>query len=215
MENSGEIAKPSSSPEGEKKGYKSVQFKGTPNVHASQFIINKEIAAGAITIDSPEKAKGDVFAETLFKIPGIENIFIKGKFITVSKSPEVAWIDIVYDIEQIIEDHLTHYEIPEQPGKLVTAPTSPNPNKFNAEEFLNFSDQEKGEIVDTIFERTVRPPLNDDGGDVILLGVKGNKVQIRYQGACGNCPGSTQGTLQFIETLLKEHVHPDLQVEVQ
>ncbi len=214
MENSGEITKPSASQEVEKKGYKSVRFKGTPNVHASQFVINKEIVAGTITIDSPEKAKGDVFAETLFNIPGIESIFIKRKFITVSKSPDIAWIDIVYKIEQIIEDHLTYYEIPEKPRKLVAALTSPNPNKFNPEEFLNFSDQEKREIIDTIFDYTVRPPLNDDGGDVTLLGIKGNKVQIRYQGACVNCPGSIQGTLEFIETLLKEHVHPDLQVEV-
>lgn len=215
MENSGETAKPTSSREVEKKGYKSVRFKGTPNVHASQFIINKEIVAGTITFDSREKAKGDVFAETLFKIPGIEGVFIKGNFITVSKSPDIAWIDVVYDIEQIIEDHLTHYEIPEKPGKSAAAPASPNPNKFDPEEFLMFSDREKTEIVATIFDHTVRPPLNDDGGDVVLLGVKGNKVQIQYQGACVNCPGSGQGTLEFIETLLKEHVHPDLKVEVQ
>ena len=59
----------------------------------------------------------------------------------------------------------------------------------------------------------VRPALAADGGGLIVHSVEGHKVNIHYQGACGSCPSSTTGTLQYIEQFLKEAIHPDVEVQ--
>lgn len=53
---------------------------------------------------------------------------------------------------------------------------------------------------------TIRPALQADGGDVELVGVEGNKVQVRLTGACAGCPFSTMTLQMGIEQMLKQLV---------
>lgn len=201
----------------ENKDYKSLRIQPTPNPHACQFVTNKTvIASGSMGFDSAQDAKGDAFAEALFNIYGIESVFLKENFVTVTKSPTVGWNTIVEEIEKVIETHLTFYDnAPTEPVKTVAEGTGSGDKEINLKEFPNFPDQEKLKIIDTIFDQAIRPALANDGGDLVLLGISGNVVQIRYQGACGTCPSATSGTLQYIESLLKQHLHPDLEVVAQ
>ena len=64
-----------------------------------------------------------------------------------------------------------------------------------------------------MLDHAVRPALANDGGGITLLGVEGNLVRVHYQGACGTCPSSTTGTLEFIENFLKDTLSKDLKVE--
>jgi Fe-S cluster biogenesis protein NfuA len=57
----------------------------------------------------------------------------------------------------------------------------------------------------------VRPYLQGDGGDLYVLGLEGNTLQVHYQGACGSCPSSLSGTLAGIENLVRS-IEPDIQV---
>ncbi len=68
--------------------------------------------------------------------------------------------------------------------------------------------------IESIFEKEIRPALQMHGGDVELLEVKGNVVTIRYQGACGGCPGAAMGTLHMIQTILQEAYDPKVQVKM-
>jgi Fe-S cluster biogenesis protein NfuA len=58
----------------------------------------------------------------------------------------------------------------------------------------------------------VRPGLQADGGDLEVLELDGNILTIRYQGACGGCPSAMMGTLQAIESILREEFNPYLEV---
>lgn len=52
----------------------------------------------------------------------------------------------------------------------------------------------------------VRPSLMADGGDVELVGIDGNVVKVRLQGACVGCPMSTMTLAMGIERVIKEEV---------
>ena len=52
----------------------------------------------------------------------------------------------------------------------------------------------------------IRPMLQKDGGDVELVGIKGNVVQVRLQGACAGCPMSQMTLKNGIEKVLKEQI---------
>jgi Fe-S cluster biogenesis protein NfuA len=54
---------------------------------------------------------------------------------------------------------------------------------------------------------TVRPFLQNDGGDVELVNItEDGIVQLRLQGACGTCPSSTYTLKLGIEEQLKQFV---------
>jgi len=52
----------------------------------------------------------------------------------------------------------------------------------------------------------IRPALQADGGDMILLGVKEGKVTLQMVGACGGCPLSTMTLTAGIERILRDRV---------
>ena len=68
--------------------------------------------------------------------------------------------------------------------------------------------------VEEILDRTIRPGLQADGGDIELVSFKDNKIEIAYQGACGGCPSSYMGTLEAIENILQQELdNEDIEVE--
>lgn len=62
--------------------------------------------------------------------------------------------------------------------------------------------------LDTLNETLeyIRPALQADGGDMILLGVNGGKVTLQLVGACGGCPLSTMTLTAGIERILRDRV---------
>ena len=71
------------------------------------------------------------------------------------------------------------------------------------------NDVEKYEAIEELFEKSIRPALAADGGDLELDLVKGNEVVISFQGACGSCPSSAGGTLRGIERAIQQNVFPE------
>jgi Fe-S cluster biogenesis protein NfuA len=54
---------------------------------------------------------------------------------------------------------------------------------------------------------TVRPALQNHGGDIELVGTDDdNTVKVRLQGACQGCPGAAMTMRMGIERILKERV---------
>ncbi len=52
----------------------------------------------------------------------------------------------------------------------------------------------------------IRPALQADGGDLILLGVEEGRVTLQLVGACGGCPMSTMTLTAGIERILRDRV---------
>ncbi len=52
----------------------------------------------------------------------------------------------------------------------------------------------------------IRPALQADGGDLILLGVEGGTVNLQMVGACGGCPLSMATLKAGIERILQDRV---------
>jgi Fe-S cluster biogenesis protein NfuA len=59
----------------------------------------------------------------------------------------------------------------------------------------------------------IRPALQSDGGDLVLLGTEGGKVNLQLVGACGGCPLSTMTLTAGIERILRDRVPGVTEVE--
>jgi Fe-S cluster biogenesis protein NfuA len=76
---------------------------------------------------------------------------------------------------------------------------------------LSEEDQARLDRINDLLDDQIRPFLQNDGGDVYIVGLEGNKLSVHYQGACGSCPSSLSGTLTGIENLVRQ-IEPDMEV---
>ena len=167
----------------------------TPNPHALKFILNEKLLkAETRQFHEKESAENDPFAKGIFEINGVVSVFYMDKFVTIEKAKDANW----GQIQRPFIDFLKSFDktlIPEEQEAAIDE---------NEDELLL--------KINEILNNRVRPYLASDGGGLQVLGVEGNKVMIRYQGACGSCPSSISGTLAAIEGLLKRDLNPALEV---
>ncbi len=68
-------------------------------------------------------------------------------------------------------------------------------------------------MIEEIIEREIRPSLRQDGGDIELIDVVGDRVMVATRGACASCLAAHVTLKDFVEAKLRELVWPDLQVQ--
>lgn len=61
----------------------------------------------------------------------------------------------------------------------------------------------------------IRPAIQMDGGDLILLGTEGGTVNLQMVGACGGCPMSTMTLKAGIERILRDRVPGVIEVNAE
>ena len=192
--------------------YRIVRVQPTPNPDAFQFILNgKVIGDGTKTFDSPEDSVNDIVAKALFGIFGIQSIYLKENFVTITKSNTVGWHTLMEKTGHTLEEHLSFYEKGDEPEH--AEDIHPVLEAFKKEDFFNYDRDRQTEVVNALLDVSIRPALANDGGGINILSIEGKQIKIHYQGACGSCPSSTTGTLQYIEQFLQEAIHPELEVQ--
>ena len=192
--------------------YRIARVQATPNPDAFQFILNgKVIGDGTKTFDSPEDSVNDILAKALFGIFGVQSIYLKENFVTITKSNTVGWHTLMEKTGHTLEEHLSFYEKGDEPEH--AEDIHPVLEAFKKEDFFNYDRDRQTEVVNALLDVSIRPALANDGGGINILAIEGKQIKIHYQGACGSCPSSTTGTLQYIEQFLQEAIHPELEVQ--
>ncbi len=65
-------------------------------------------------------------------------------------------------------------------------------------------------MIEETIQREIRPALQQDGGDLDLIDVVGNRVLVSTRGACASCAAAQITLKDFVEAKLKELVTPEL-----
>lgn len=168
----------------------------TPNPQALKFIINRKLLRTETRqFTNKPDAVNDPLASGIFEIDGVVSVFYMDKFITIEKQPAFDW----GKIQRPFVNFLTNFDVAQIPE----------------EKELVVSTEEGNEMlgkINGILNAKVRPALAHDGGGLEILGFEGHTLKVRYQGACGTCPSSINGTLTAIESLLKKDVNPNIEV---
>lgn len=72
---------------------------------------------------------------------------------------------------------------------------------------------QKIHLIEDVIDREIRPALRQDGGDLELIDVDGNRVLVRFRGACSGCVVSAITLKDVVEARLRENVSEDIRVE--
>lgn len=172
----------------------------TPNPNALKFVMNQPFKRdGKATYTMPAECEHIPMVRDFFSIDGVTQVHLFQNTLTVTHEGRLTDEALAEAVESVIR---TRYGVHDPDFGEITQsrvrPAHTDPILIKMEEIL---------------DRTIRPGLQADGGDVEILELKGNELSILYQGACGGCPSSMMGTLDAIQGILRNEMDmPDLLV---
>lgn len=163
----------------------------TTNLNAKKYLPGKPIWDGPPTDFIRGQEEENPLLSSLFSHQGIERIFIATDFITVTKRPTAAWLEV--------DDHV----IAALPKNIHTLETLDRPQKPLPEH----------DTLTQILDSQIRPAIQQDGGDVTLAGFQDGVVYLRLKGACVTCPSKNITIKLGVETLLRQALSTVMRVE--
>lgn len=177
-----------------------IRAQDTPNPNAIKFIINYALKTkGNATFATREQCQDLPLAAALFDILGVEQIYFFQNTLTLTHTEELPTEMVKEQVKSIIKTRLPihdpDFESPEEKQTKV----KPDRSGLSPELLA----------IEEILDRTIRPGLQSDGGDVEIVEFKDNELKIIYQGACGGCPSSMMGTLDAIQGILRNELKND------
>jgi len=179
----------------------------TPNPNAVKFILKEPVSHGTShSFKSAETAEEDKLAKSIFEVGEVVSVFYMDKMITVEKSDEADWDEI-----------LPTLAVPIRAAEAVGVKNG-NGNGNGAAQTVGgaiaaaVSDDPKIAQINELLDERIRPYLASDGGWLEIVGLENSTLKIRYEGACGSCPSSLTGTLMAIENMIKDEIDPEIEV---
>jgi NFU1 iron-sulfur cluster scaffold homolog, mitochondrial len=180
-----------------------IEIERTPNPKALKFILNQMVRhGGKLTLKTKEESENLPLAKDLFALEHVNQVHLFENVITVSHDGEGEWEVLVPRIEAVIQTRMSIHDPAWEPQNTVKPKdrTQLTPDLQKIEEIL---------------DRTIRPGLQGDGGDIEVAGFENHILSVIFQGACGGCPSSTMGTLNAIEGILQQEFDPSIRVVPQ
>lgn len=173
----------------------------TPNPDAIRITVN-ETLAGFGEFISTKVTPDHPLVKCLSERPSVIDVFASGNSLTVRFDPSIAsdgreelkWVGSV--LREYEHDHYNE--------------VAPDLQTFLEDE----DDNPTLQLIRSLITKEVMPYLRSHGGSIQIIGMNDQKVLVRYLGACGGCPASTEGTLRGIEALIRSEIDPELSLEL-
>jgi len=176
----------------------------TPNPNAVKFILKDPVSHGTShSFQKAADAETDDLARSLFDVGNVESVFYMDKMITVEKSDDVEWDEIL--------------PLLAVPIRAAEGVASANGNGNAAARIGGAIGAAAGDdptvrMIEALLDERIRPYLAGDGGWLEIVDLSNHTLRIRYQGACGSCPSSLTGTLMAIENMIQDEIDPEISV---
>lgn len=170
-----------------------IRTMSTPNPYALKFVINGSFKnEGKATFNTADEAPSPLVRD-MFGIDGVKQVHLFQNTLTVTHSGELVNEDVSDRVCAVIKSRYSVHDpsFGEQEKKKPLRAISGNSEVA---------------AIEDILDRTIRPGLQADGGDIEVISFENNELKITYQGACGGCPSSMMGTLDAIQGILRNEM---------
>lgn len=168
----------------------------TPNPYALKFTFNVPLKKkGKASFYAPEECQNLPLVQSLFDIPGIKRVYLFQNQLTLTHDGQISEEEIEKQLSSIVRTRITVHD-----PDFEETPPSVKTTSINHDNPLI-------KRVEEILDRTVRPGLQADGGDLEVISIDKDEIKIHYQGACGGCPTAMSGTLDAIENILRHELN--------
>jgi NFU1 iron-sulfur cluster scaffold homolog, mitochondrial len=178
----------------------SIYTEMTPNPETMKFVANKLLYPGK-SIDFPdaETAKPSPLAVELFGFPFIKAVFIASNFITLTKTVDTDWEDVIPSIRTFLKDYL-------EEGKAVINEEEIVVSKTDSTNEISADDDDVVKRIKELLENYVKPAVEMDGGAIQFKSYNEGTVNLMMQGSCSGCPSSMITLKAGIEGMMKRMI---------
>jgi Fe-S cluster biogenesis protein NfuA len=177
----------------------SIYTEMTPNPETMKFVANKLLYPGK-SIDFPEEslATPSPLAMELFGFPFVKGVFIASNFVTLTKTPDTLWEEVIPSMRQFLKNYL-------EDGKPVINEDMVPANQ-EAEQVFSGDDTDVVSRIREMLENYVKPAVEMDGGAINFKGYENGVVKLALQGSCSGCPSSMITLKSGIEGMMKRMI---------
>lgn len=178
----------------------SIYTEMTPNPETMKFVANKLLYPGK-SIDFPdvESVKASPLATELFGFPFIKAVFIASNFVTLTKTPDTEWQDVIPAIRQFLKEYL-------EEGKAVINEEELATYKKEGGNEAAADDDDVVKRIKELLDNYVRPAVEMDGGAIQFKSYNDGVVNLMMQGSCSGCPSSMITLKAGIEGMMKRMI---------
>jgi len=190
------------------KKYIEVYAESTPNPAAMKFVVNKILLnEGVVEFFKKEDAVNCPLAFQLFDFTGVKAVFITSNFITITKTNDIDWYDILAILREFIKGFFMGDEKLFLRNPFETAVSNQQPAVKGEPPIVNSeSSPDLDEQIKQMLEEYVRPAVEQDGGAIHFKSFDNGVVTLILKGSCSGCPSSMLTLKSGIENLLKKMV---------
>ena len=82
--------------------YRVLEIQPTPNPNAAKFVVDRPIAQQPTSFLTAESASGHPLASRLFAVGGVTSVLLLGDFVTVNKTADVKWDELIPKIQAVL-----------------------------------------------------------------------------------------------------------------
>jgi len=178
----------------------SIYTEMTPNPETMKFVANKLLYPGkSIDFQDVESAKPSPLATELFGFPFIKAVFIASNFVTVSKTADTDWDDVMPSIKEFLKEYL-------QEGKAIINEEELSTVKQESSNTVSADDDDVVKRVKELLENYVKPAVEMDGGAIQFKSYNDGVVNLMLQGSCSGRPSSMITLKAGIEGMMKRMI---------
>lgn len=176
----------------------SIYTEMTPNPETMKFVANKLLYPGK-SIDFPDEtsATPSPLAKELFAFPFIKSVFIASNFVTLTKSADTQWDEVIPTIREFLKQYLEEGKVVINEDQIVSKTDT---NTVNAD------DSDVVKRIKELLENYVKPAVEMDGGAISYKGFDNGTVKLMLQGSCSGCPSSMITLKAGIEGMMKRMI---------
>lgn len=164
------------------------------DAHLCKFTVNRTVhPGGPFFFDSAERAAGSPLIERLFQVPDVASVLVADNVVTVGKSSEASWLELMRPIGSAIRSQL----LSGVPTILVGQARAASGGR---------SDVEIRQAVEELLEREVNPSVASHGGKISVVEVRDGDLYIAMSGGCQGCAASQVTLKQGVEVMVRRVV---------
>jgi Fe-S cluster biogenesis protein NfuA len=138
-------------------------------------------------------------ATELFGFPFLKAVFIASNFVTLTKTQETDWNDVIPSLRQFLKDYL-------EEGKPVVNEEELAAKKQTVTNEVAADDTDIVKRIKELLDNYVRPAVEMDGGAIQFKSYEAGTVSLAMQGSCSGCPSSMITLKAGIEGMMKRMI---------
>ncbi len=175
-----------------------VKVMATPNPNAYKFVSNFPVKnSGKASFANVSECGELRLCKDLFLVSGVSKLHLYDNVVTVTFEDQLEE-NAKKEIESILKTRLPVHD----PNFELESEKLKDRSHFT-DDMLK---------IEEILDRTIRPALQADGGDIDIVSYKDKVLEVEYLGACGNCPSSMFGTLEAIRGILQDEFDDEIDI---